>query len=582
MELSWLKPNFKGLVILAGVLIILATLLCLFGRRMPVKMTHHGSDGSIYETYTEGQHNRQLIHFAIITILLSYPISMCIGQGISSKPDLDLTMCSVITQGFFVTLALAGLGGVALFAQFGLLGPLYSVLVVLFSIPVVIVFLGRLRRSHPAASSISGIVLCGLLCAGLFWVYYTRPFSWFLCLSAASLSVPLFVLAILGFRKTTVTLYLFSLLILTAVYYVPWDLRSGFLRDLDSIKRGMTYAQVEKTMEKYRHRKWFSPLDKFSVKCLVPQDGKSVPLAAGTEHLVVIKPDGSLDSRGSNKSGECDVPSGNDFVAVGVGCSFSVALKSDGSLAAWGSNKSGRCDVPSGNDYTAVAAGHSHVVALKKDGSLVAWGRNNEGQCDVPPGNNFTAIAAGGRHSIGLRSDGSLAAWGLNDSGQCNVPSGKRFAVIAAGGSHSLALKSNGSVVSWGGAHSGWWDILAGRRFTAVAAGAQHNAALKSDGSLFAWGGNIYGHCDVPTGRDFVAVAAGFWNSTAIRRDGSLVVWGIPYTTAIDHDYFKDHPRDKVVNGTVLYHHSDNAGDSDIGRVRFRAGRVESVIFWPD
>ena len=156
------------------------------------------------------------------------------------------------------------------------------------------------------------------------------------------------------------------------------------------------------------------------------------------------------------------------------------------------------------------------------------------------------------------------------------------FVAIAASGSHSVALKSNGSMEGWGGMCSSWWDTPPGRNFVAIAAGGSHSVALKSDGSLAAWGNNIYSQSDAPAGKDFVAIAAGYYDSAAVRRDGSLVTWGYPYTGGINHDYFKDRGKTEVSDGTILYHHSNNVGDSDIGRVRFRDGRVESVIFWPD
>jgi hypothetical protein len=100
-----------------------------------------------------------------------------------------------------------------------------------------------------------------------------------------------------------------------------------------------------------------------------------------------------------------NIPSGNDFIAVAAGRQHALALKSDGSLVGWGENSLGQCNVPLGNGYVAIAAGAADSLAIKSDGSLVAWGQNNEGQCDVPEGNNFIAIVVGGHHSVALFVD---------------------------------------------------------------------------------------------------------------------------------------------------------------------------------
>lgn len=582
-KLSWLKPNFRGLTIFASVLVILALLSWYFARAVSTQKhtTHHYDDGAIIETYEKGNINRDFIEYSIIGLMFSYPISTYIGSSISSrrKP----TLCSVITAIVFFVLAIGSLVLIGILElAFSLPRTFYLILTGMLSIPIIGLLLTLLRKFHTLAFTIIAVAFAGLFCAALLWIYYSRPLIPLCYLAVAAFASPLFVLVVLRFKKTALILYALFLITLIVIYYGPSGVRRSFLRDLDRIKRGMTFAEVNKIMAKYPYRKWFRQADNFTVNCLVPDDKKQTPVSARIGHLLVIKSDGSLAAWGTNRSGECNVPPNNNFVAVGAGCSYSVALKSDGSLAAWGSNDSGRCEAPTGNNYVAIAAGYSHIVSLKSDGSLVAWGQNDAGQCDVPDGNNFIAISAGGRHSLALRSDGSLVAWGSNDSGQCDIPEGKDFVAIAAGGSHSVVLKSNGSVEGWGGMCSSWWDTPPGRNFLAIAAGGSHSVALKSDGSLAAWGNNIYGQCDVPAGKDFVAIAAGYYNSAAIKRDGSLVTWGCPYTGGINHDYFKDSAKTEVSDGTILYHHSDNIGDSDIGRVRFRDGRVESVIFWPD
>jgi len=92
-------------------------------------------------------------------------------------------------------------------------------------------------------------------------------------------------------------------------------------------------------------------------------------------------------------------------MAVAAGFDHSLGLKDDGSVVAWGDNDYGQCNVPPPNEgFVAVAGGYAHSAGLKEDGSVVVWGSNDDGQCDVPsPNGGFMALAAGRCHSLGLK-----------------------------------------------------------------------------------------------------------------------------------------------------------------------------------
>ena len=188
---------------------------------------------------------------------------------------------------------------------------------------------------------------------------------------------------------------------------------------------------------------------------------------------------------GSNWYGQTTVPSGSPgVVAIAAGVDHSLALKSDGTMVAWGFNGSGQATVPVGlAGVAAIAAGLNHSLALKSDGTVVAWGSNWYGQTTVPsalPG--VVAIAAGNEHSLALKSDGTVAAWGFNASGQTTVPGDLAGVVaIAAGSYHSLALKSDGTVVAWGDNSYRQTTLPGGvSGVVAIAAGYHHSLALRS------------------------------------------------------------------------------------------------------
>ena len=164
-------------------------------------------------------------------------------------------------------------------------------------------------------------------------------------------------------------------------------------------------------------------------------------VAAGEEHVVALKSDGTIWAWGSNHFGQLGIGSAGDastvpvqvsgltgVVAVAAGGGFhSLALKSDGSVWAWGGNLSGELGngttvdshvpvqvVGLPNDVVAVAAGYRYSLALKSDGTVWAWGGNYFGEL----GNGSTvdspvpvqvsgltgviAVARGGGEEVGL------------------------------------------------------------------------------------------------------------------------------------------------------------------------------------
>ena len=139
----------------------------------------------------------------------------------------------------------------------------------------------------------------------------------------------------------------------------------------------------------------------------------------------------------------------SNIVTIAAGANHSLALKSDGTVIGWGNNSGGQTNVPVGlSNVVAIAAGSYSSLALRSDGTVVQWG------ADFPPPaglSNLVAIASGSYHKLALKNDGTVVAWGPNGDVGTNVPVGlSNVVVIAAGGFNSLALKTDGTIVSWG------------------------------------------------------------------------------------------------------------------------------------
>ncbi len=230
-----------------------------------------------------------------------------------------------------------------------------------------------------------------------------------------------------------------------------------------------------------------------------------------------------------------DIPAGNDFTAIAAGDEHGVALRTDGTVVAWGQDAHGQNIVPATlGTCIAIGAGGDLSLAIEEAGTIVAWGDSY----GFPAG-TYTAVDAGESFSVALATDNSIVAWGNDAYGQVtNVPSGTDFEQVVAGDSHAVALRSNGSVVSWGH-FSGTTGQPTSGVFTQVSAGHDYCLALADDGSIVFWGTDTWGYGvdDIPAGTDFVEISAGYQHGLARRTDGSVVGWGAG-TTASGHPHW--------------------------------------------
>ncbi|MBI3510186.1 MAG: T9SS type A sorting domain-containing protein [Bacteroidetes bacterium] len=223
-----------------------------------------------------------------------------------------------------------------------------------------------------------------------------------------------------------------------------------------------------------------------------------VSVDAGFDHLLAIKPDGTVWSWGTNTYGQLGIGNFSNsnvpvhvlgltgIIAVSAGNGNSLALKNDGTVWAWGLNHSGQLgigDTANRNlpvqinitNIISISAGYAHSLFLRNDSTVWGSGWNVYGQLGT--GNNISSntpvqstglsgiisITAGCGHSNALKSDGTIWAWGENMSGELgdgngefasNVPVAVAFlngvSTIGIGGRQSFALKNDGTFWTWG------------------------------------------------------------------------------------------------------------------------------------
>jgi alpha-tubulin suppressor-like RCC1 family protein len=224
--------------------------------------------------------------------------------------------------------------------------------------------------------------------------------------------------------------------------------------------------------------------------------GDVMAIAAGRAHSLALKRDGTVWIWGDRSFGQrangthggrsgiavrVTTPTGPlaGVAAIAAGEDHCLALKRDGTVWAWGSNGDGqlgdgtttssefpvRVPVPGG--VRAIAAGSSHSVALAEDGTLWAWGSNGSGQLlvgtvastNVPLRvrgmEGVTAVFGGGDRTMTLMDDGtarmSSAGWQESPADGGGVVSDLPLRVLEIGSVTALASGSRHVLAVEGG-----------------------------------------------------------------------------------------------------------------------------------
>ncbi len=256
-------------------------------------------------------------------------------------------------------------------------------------------------------------------------------------------------------------------------------------------------------------------------------------IAAGGDHTVGLKSNGTVTAVGSNTFGQCNVSRWRGIAAVAASDDYTLGLKSDGTVVLAGI-MSHESDMESWSGIVAIAAGSNHAVGLKGDGTVVAAGYRWDDQCDVESWRDIVAIATGNYHTVGLKSDGTVVAVGENTNGQCDVSNWRDIVAIAAGNYHTVGLKSDGTVVAVGKNEDDRCDVSDWKDIVSVAAGSYHTVGLKSDGTVVAVGDNWNEQCEVSNWKDIVALSAGSSKTVGLKSDGTVIV--APSRTYSDYD----------------------------------------------
>ena len=117
--------------------------------------------------------------------------------------------------------------------------------------------------------------------------------------------------------------------------------------------------------------------------------------AAGLNHAIGLRKDGTWVTTGKNDYGQCDVTEWQDIVRIGIGKNHTVGLKANGTVVAVGDNASMQCQVQDWESICEICVYNNTTVGLKTDGTVVATGDNSANQCKVDNWSNIVALDCG-------------------------------------------------------------------------------------------------------------------------------------------------------------------------------------------
>jgi hypothetical protein len=352
---------------------------------------------------------------------------------------------------------------------------------------------------------------------------------------------------------------------------------------------------------------------------IVPGVENVADAAVGEHFFIVARTDGSVLSWGYNNYGQLGngrigemagaaagktmgfvvqgraepVVGLTDVISVAAGGEHALAVRRDGTVWGWGSNGSGQLalgrarrgavprpeQIPGIRGAVAVAARSSASYALLADGTVLGWGDSlwrsgtraisSEAPIPVPGVANAVAVRAG-LPSLALLRDGRVMAWGSGYLGE-GSPAQRDYAsavvsqpalvtgiddavAVAAGASMAAIVRRDGTVWVWGSDNLGALGLgkpaagaalerlvptripnLVAAKDVAVGSGS---SSVGADGTLRTWGDarlgatgragieRIASPAPVPNVNPLARVWSSSYSNLGLTKDGHLLAWG--------------------------------------------------------
>ena len=269
--------------------------------------------------------------------------------------------------------------------------------------------------------------------------------------------------------------------------------------------------------------------------------GINKAIAAGRDHTVALKKDGTVVATGVNSYGMCDVSEWTDIVAVAAGELHTVGLKSDGTVVGVGANNAKQLEgIEDWTNIVAIACTYNTTYGFCKDGTVLCAGGwmddstvNRDmvnGLTNIIDANKFIFLDDEGRvYASGPRAGIVNLNW--DDMDIVSVASFKSQGVGMGANTHYYAILSDGSVIAkdcWGSAVNTTETREIEEWFGAakIAGGYGHAAALMPDGMVRGEGFNLYGQINTSEWEDVIDISALMYTTVGLKSDGTVVAVG--------------------------------------------------------
>ncbi|MBF0418756.1 MAG: hypothetical protein HQL78_01175 [Magnetococcales bacterium] len=319
-----------------------------------------------------------------------------------------------------------------------------------------------------------------------------------------------------------------------------------------------------------------------------------VDIAAGSQHTVAVKKDGSVWTWGRNDRNQLGRSSQHkDYYYQKKDGWVRSGLLSDSVTDRYSKATFQNADygplpvqIPELSGVIAVAAGDKHTLALKNDGTVWGWGYNDYGQLGNltlgyadPPTillptkiielSGIVAVASGDGHSLALSGSGVVFAFGKNDQAQLGrnsasgwvqrtplqIPDLTGVTAIAASGNLTVAIKNDGNVWRSYNGFDKFSEIITGLSgATAIDVGLRDTTGLQlvngnsdyfialKNGTV--WESSLSGtnpiHATQLSGVS--AIAVGDRYVVAMKNDDTIWAWGVNDYGQLGVGTFSDQP----------------------------------------
>lgn len=253
-------------------------------------------------------------------------------------------------------------------------------------------------------------------------------------------------------------------------------------------------------------------------------------IAAGFNHILSLREDGTVLSAGNNIRGQCEVGDWDHVAAVYASYQLSAGLRTDGSVVVAGSDYLQE-SVASWRGVRSLALGRYHILGLLEDGTVISAGYGSSECCDTGDWTDIESVWAEGSISVGITRNGEVRLAG-DATGEEELwervrqwTDVRKIVMAVEGGTTFYGVFRDGTVLCAGRNEEFYGQPVDASGIRDVAVGDGFLVGLREDGTLTAFTGDINSQKEeISTWSDIAALTGTMYHVAALRRDGMIQV----------------------------------------------------------